>query len=46
MELIKPNINIDFVGRRKMAICFSLLLILVGTVLTATSAFGLYKVLT
>ena len=30
MELIKPNINIDFVGRRKMAICFSLLLILVG----------------
>ena len=30
MELIKPNINVDFVGRRKMAICFSLLLILVG----------------
>ena len=30
MELIKPNINIDFVGRRKMAIGFSLLLILVG----------------
>jgi len=30
VELIKPNINIDFVGRRKMAIGFSLLLILVG----------------
>ena len=30
MELIKPNINIDFVGRRKMAVIFSLVLILVG----------------
>lgn len=30
MEIIKPNINIDFVGRRKIAVIFSLLLILVG----------------
>ncbi len=30
MELIKPNINIDFVGRRKIAVIFSLVLILVG----------------
>jgi preprotein translocase subunit SecF len=30
VEIIKPNINIDFVGRRKMAVIFSLVLILVG----------------
>lgn len=30
MEIIKPNINIDFIGRRKIAVIFSLVLILVG----------------
>ena len=30
MEIIKPNINIDFVGRRKIAVIFSLVLILVS----------------
>lgn len=30
MEIIKPNTKIDFVGRRKIAVIFSLVLILVG----------------
>lgn len=30
MQLIKPDINIDFVGRRKIAIIFSLTLIIIG----------------
>ncbi len=30
MQLIKPNINIDFVGKRKIALIVSLVLILVG----------------
>lgn len=30
MEIIKPNINIDFIGRRKIAVIFSLALILVS----------------
>ncbi len=32
MELIKPDINLDFVGKRKIAMIFSALLILVGLV--------------
>jgi len=30
MQLIKPDINIDFVGRRKLAVIFSVILILIG----------------
>lgn len=30
MQLIKPDINLDFVGKRKMAVIFSAVLILVG----------------
>ncbi|MBN1958082.1 MAG: protein translocase subunit SecF [Desulfuromonadales bacterium] len=30
MQLIKPDVNIDFVGKRKMALIFSVILILVG----------------
>ena len=30
MELIKPNINIDFVGKKTIAVVFSLCLILIG----------------
>lgn len=32
MELIKPDINIDFIGRRKLAVVVSLAMILVGVV--------------
>ncbi len=32
MEFIKPDINLDFVGKRTMAVMFSLLLILAGLV--------------
>jgi preprotein translocase subunit SecF len=32
MEFIKPDINLDFVGKRRMAVIFSLLLILAGLV--------------
>lgn len=32
MELIKPNINLDFVGKRRMAVIFSAALILIGLV--------------
>lgn len=32
MEFIKPDINLDFVGKRSMAVIFSLLLILAGLV--------------
>jgi preprotein translocase subunit SecF len=32
MEFIKPDINLDFVGKRSMAVIFSLLLILTGLV--------------
>jgi preprotein translocase subunit SecF len=32
MEFIKPDINLDFVGKRTMAVIFSLLLILAGLV--------------
>lgn len=32
MELIKPDINIDFIGRRKLAVIVSLAMILVGVV--------------
>lgn len=32
MQLIKPDINLDFVGRRKAAIIFSLALILIGLI--------------
>jgi len=32
MQLIKPDINLDFVGRRKIAIVFSMVLILIGLV--------------
>jgi len=32
MELIKPGINIDFVGKMKYAIAFSLILIIIGVV--------------
>ena len=44
MEFIKPDINIDFVGRRKFAFILSLILILIGlTVLIwrGTSLFGI-----
>ena len=30
MEFIKPNINIDFVGKRKIAYCISLSMILIS----------------
>ena len=30
MQLIKPDINIDFVGKRKLALIFSVVLILIG----------------
>lgn len=30
MQLIKPDVNIDFVGKRKLALIFSIILILVG----------------
>lgn len=30
MQLIKPNTNIDFVGKRKLALMFSVVLILIG----------------
>ena len=30
MQLIKPNTNIDFVGKRKLALIFSIVLILIG----------------
>lgn len=32
MELIKPNINLDFVGKRRIAVVFSAVLILIGLV--------------
>jgi len=32
MQLINPNVNIDFVGKRKIAVIFSLVLIAVGMV--------------
>jgi len=32
MEFIKPNISIDFVGRKKLAVLFSIVLILIGVV--------------
>lgn len=32
MELIKPDINLDFVGKRRMAVIFSAVLILIGMV--------------
>lgn len=32
MQLIKPDINIDFVGKRKLAFIFSLVLIVIGIV--------------
>jgi preprotein translocase subunit SecF len=32
MQLIKPDINIDFVGKRKLAFIFSLVLIVIGLV--------------
>ncbi|MCD4689303.1 MAG: protein translocase subunit SecF [Desulfuromonadaceae bacterium] len=32
MELIKPDINLDFVGKRRMAVIFSAVLILIGLV--------------
>jgi len=32
MELIKPDINIDFVGKRKLAILLSIIVLLVGAV--------------
>jgi len=32
MELIKPDINLDFVGKRRMAVIFSAALILIGLV--------------
>lgn len=32
MQLIKPDINIDFIGRRKLAVVLSLAMILVGVV--------------
>ncbi len=32
MELIKPDINLDFVGKRRMAVLFSAVLILIGLV--------------
>ncbi len=32
MQLIKPNTNIDFVGKRKIAVVFSLLLLAIGFV--------------
>lgn len=32
MQLVKPDINIDFVGKRKLAIIFSVTLILIGMV--------------
>ncbi|MEZ4484141.1 MAG: protein translocase subunit SecF [Syntrophotaleaceae bacterium] len=32
MELIKPDINLDFVGKRRLAVIFSAVLILVGLV--------------
>ena len=30
MQFIKPDVNIDFIGKRKLAITLSLILILVG----------------
>lgn len=32
MQLVKPDVNIDFVGRRKLAVIFSVVLILIGLV--------------
>jgi preprotein translocase subunit SecF len=32
MEFVKPDINLDFIGKRTMAVIFSLILILVGLV--------------
>ena len=44
MEFIKPDINIDFVGRRKFAFTLSLILILIGLaalIWRGTSLFGI-----
>jgi len=32
MQLIKPDINLDFVGKRKLAVTFSVVLILIGLI--------------
>ena len=44
MELIKANINIDFIGRRKLALLFSALLIFAGIVSLVVKGGPLYGI--
>jgi preprotein translocase subunit SecF len=44
MELIRPDINVDFVSRRRIAFVFSLVLILVGVVFLVWRGGSLYGI--